>query len=62
METGGKVFAFSDDERGDLMVDDRVIEVGSKTKEKKGADFVVRGDIDLPVGKAIPMWVWGFEY
>lgn len=55
METGGKVLASSDDERGDLMVDDRVIEVGSKTKEKKGADFVVRGDIGLPVGKAIPM-------
>jgi predicted AAA+ superfamily ATPase len=62
METGRKVFASMDEKRGDLIVDDRVIEVGGKTKAKKGADFVVRDDIDLPVGKAIPMWVWGFEY
>jgi hypothetical protein len=62
LETGRKVFASTDEKRGDLIVDDRVIEVGGKTKPKKGADFVVRDDIDLPVGKAIPMWVWGFEY
>jgi hypothetical protein len=40
----------------------RASEFSGKTKAKKGADFVVRDDIDLPVGKAIPMWVWEFEY
>lgn len=62
MEAGHKVFAASDERRGDLIVDDFSIEVGGKTKQKKRADFVVRDDIDLPVGKAIPMWIWGFLY
>jgi predicted AAA+ superfamily ATPase len=62
MESGRKVFASADEKRGDLVVDGRLIEIGGKTKERKGADYVVRDDIDLPVGRAIPMWVWGFEY
>jgi len=62
MESGRKVFASPDEKKGDLVVDDRPIEIGGKSKKKKGADYVVRDDIDLPVGQAIPMWVWGFEY
>ncbi len=33
------------------------IEVGGAGKPRKGSDFVIRDDIDLPVGRAIPMWL-----
>lgn len=62
VESGRKVYASPDEKRGDFVVDDRIIEVGGKSKEKRGADYIVRDDIDLPAARSIPMWVWGFGY
>lgn len=61
-EAGRAVFAAPEEKRGDMVVDGRVVEVGGRAKAAKGADFVIRDDIELPMRKAIPMWLWGFGY
>ena len=38
------------------------IEVGFSSKSSKKADFVIRDDIDYPVGKNIPLWLLGMMY
>jgi len=38
------------------------IEVGGISKRPKSADFVIRDDLDLPAGKALPLWLLGLGY
>lgn len=47
----------------DYVLDDGTrIEVGGNRKGAKGADFVIRDDIDVPVGNKIPMWMLGMVF
>jgi uncharacterized protein len=38
------------------------IEVGGASKKIKGADYVIRDDIDYPAGKALPLWLLGMGW
>jgi len=38
------------------------IEVGGASKKPKGADYVIRDDIDYPAGKALPLWLLGMGW
>jgi len=38
------------------------IEVGGASKKLKGADYVIRDDIDYPAGKALPLWLLGMGW
>ena len=60
IDAGFQVFATRDEREGDFIIDGRAIEVGGKGKSPKGADLVVRDDIDLPGRKILPMWMLGF--
>ena len=62
VESGHSLYASDNEEAYDFLVDERSIEVGGRTKAAKGADIVVRDNIDLPSGKALPMWLLGLEY
>ncbi len=52
----------------DFEIDDQFIfEIGGKTKSRKQITgiqnaFLVKDDIEFPVGKALPLWVFGFLY
>ncbi len=38
------------------------LEIGGRNKSSKKADFVIRDDLDVPSGKAIPLWLLGMGY
>ncbi|MCP4158135.1 MAG: hypothetical protein GY757_61110 [bacterium] len=62
IESKRSVFAAVNETECDFLIDGLKIEVGGKKKAIKGADFVVRADIDIPDDKIIPLWMLGFEY
>ena len=62
-ESGRAIEASRDERSADFVVDGQVtIEVGGRNKEHKGADFVVRDDIDTPTRSSLPLWSLGFLY
>ena len=62
-ESGHSVASSADEATGDFVTDDRlVLEIGGASKRPKQADFVIRGDIDQALGKALPLWALGFGY
>ena len=62
-QSGHTVETTRDDSTGDFVVDgSTTIEVGGRSKKAKSADFVVRDDLDVPAGNAIPLWALGFGY
>ncbi len=54
---GCQVFACRDERSGDFIIDGVNVEVGGATKGAKASDLVLRDDIDLPRGKAVPLWL-----
>lgn len=46
----------------DYLVNDIAIEIGGKNKKSKHADYVVSDDLEIPVGKRLPLWIFGFLY
>ena len=62
-EGGASVMATADEAEGDFVVrGSLLVEVGGRGKKIKKADFVVRDDLDVPAGKALPLWSLGFLY
>jgi predicted AAA+ superfamily ATPase len=62
-EAGMKVESTRDETTGDFIVEGKIaIEIGGASKKIKKADFVIQDDIDLPAGKALPLWSLGFMY
>lgn len=69
-ESGWTVEASRDESKGDFFISKDTegmhigfrIEVGGAGKPRKGSDFVIRDDIDLPAGGAIPMWMMGMMF
>jgi predicted AAA+ superfamily ATPase len=61
-ESGHSLYATKDERQGDLLVDEHTVEVGGRAKRLKGADYVIRDDVDLPNEKIIPMWTLWMEY
>ncbi len=57
-----KVYASKKETECDYVVDGYKIEIGGKNKKRKGADLVLRDDIDLPVGDSIPLWMAGLVF
>ena len=43
----------------DFSVDGYTFEIGGRSKKLKGADFVVRDDVDTATKKVIPLWMLG---
>jgi predicted AAA+ superfamily ATPase len=62
MESGHKVWAAAKEEEYDFLIDNRRVEVGGRKKARKGADLVVRDDVDLPAENVLPLWMLGLEY
>lgn len=57
-----KLAACKDETLCDYVVDGKRVEVGGHAKKVKKADFVIRDDIDVPVGNKIPMWMIGMVF
>lgn len=49
-----------DDRQYDFSIDDCTFEIGGRSKKTKGANFVIRDDIDIPSNNVIPLWLLGF--
>jgi hypothetical protein len=63
VEAGRTLSAAADERQGDFLVDGAIpIEVGGTKKQPKTADFVVRDDTDVAIGKVLPLWSLGFMY
>ena len=62
-ESGRRVEAAPDERAADFVIDGRVtVEVGGRSKRRKGADFVIRDDTDVAAGTVVPLWSLGFLY
>jgi hypothetical protein len=59
LKNRGTLLAEKDETKGDLIFNGTHLEIGGANKKPKLANFVIRDDIDLPVGNAIPMWMLG---
>ncbi len=58
----GQIWACDDERVCDFIFNDIKIEVGGGNKKTKGADFVIKDDIDVPVKRSIPLWVLGMMW
>lgn len=61
-DAGLPVFASSNEQDCDFIVDGHRIEVGGQRKHPKTADFVVRDNTDVPTGNILPLWLLGLAY
>jgi predicted AAA+ superfamily ATPase len=61
-QLGKEIFACKDERQGDFTVGNITLEVGGKNKEQKGADFVIRDDLDYPGTTSVPLWVVASMY
>jgi uncharacterized protein len=61
-QSGKVIHACKDERLGDFSVGKITLEVGGRNKSAKGADFVLRDDVDLPSKKVIPLWSLGMIY
>lgn len=69
-EAGWTVETTKDDSTGDFVITSArgtkirklKIEVGGASKKIKGADYVIRDDIDYPAGRALPLWLLGMGW
>ena len=59
---GKQVWATSNEQDGDFIIDNYIIEVGGKKKKRKKSDFIICDDRDLPVDNTIPLWLLGFGW
>jgi uncharacterized protein len=62
LDSGHRVAAASPEQECDFGVDGRKLEVGGRSKRRKGAAVLVRDDLDLPTRDALPLWMLGCEY
>lgn len=60
--SGKAIYACKDETKGDFFVDNKTIEIGGRTKTSKGADYVLRDDIELPTKNIIPLWCMGMMF
>ena len=58
-QSGKEIFAYENEREGDFVVEGKLIEMSGKGKKRKGADFVIRDDLDVPLRNSIPMWILG---
>jgi hypothetical protein len=56
------IYACRAERKGDFVVGDTTLAIGGRNKSVKGADFVVRDDVDLPGKNSIPLWSLGMMY
>ncbi|MDR9769515.1 hypothetical protein [Acetomicrobium sp.] len=61
-EASREIYASDDEKTCGLVVNGVTLEVGGKSKKLKGADFVVRDGLDVPLSGVIPMWLLGMMY
>ena len=61
-QLGKAIFASKSEIPGDFLVDKMTLEIGGKNKKLKGADFVIRDDMEMPGTRSIPMWSLGMMY
>ncbi len=62
LDSGHRVAAARSEQECDFLVDGRKLEVGGRSKRRKGAAVLVRDDLDLPTRDALPLWMLGCEY
>ena len=61
-QLGKAIYASKSEIQGDFLVDKMTLEIGGKNKKLKGADFVIRDDMEMPGTRTIPMWSLGMMY
>lgn len=61
-QMGKNIYACKNEKKGDFVTGKITIEIGGRNKPIKGADFVIRDDIDLPGNRTIPLWSLGMMY
>jgi predicted AAA+ superfamily ATPase len=61
-QMGKAIYASKNETQGDFLVDKMTLEIGGRNKKLKGADFVIRDDMDMPGTRTIPMWSIGMMY
>ncbi|OGQ34274.1 MAG: AAA family ATPase [Deltaproteobacteria bacterium RIFCSPHIGHO2_12_FULL_43_9] len=61
-QMGKNIYACKNERKGDFVVEKITLEIGGRNKSIKGADFVIRDDIDLPGNRTIPLWSLGMMY
>lgn len=61
-QIGLKIYACKDEEKGDFIIDDKLVEVGGRNKKLKAAEYVIRDDIAEPIRNIIPLWMLGLLY
>jgi predicted AAA+ superfamily ATPase len=63
---GFAVTSTRDDRQGDFVITKErrrlTLAVGGKTKSRKGADFVIRDDLDYPSPGVLPLWLLAMSY
>lgn len=48
-----------DDSQYDFSIDNHTFEIGGRSKKIKGADWVIRDDVDIATNNVIPLWMLG---
>lgn len=57
----GAVFASKDERKGDFVSKGMLFEVGGRNKKAKGADYMIRDDLEYPAPRQIPLWTMGMR-
>jgi hypothetical protein len=61
-QLGTVIYASKSEIQGDFLVDKMTLEIGDRNKKLKGADFVIRDDMEMPGTRTSPMWSLGMMY
>ncbi len=62
-QLGRSFHACKDERQGDFIIDKKnILEVGGRNKSLKGAQFVLKDEIDMPGNASIPLWALGMSY
>ncbi|HLB59809.1 MAG TPA: AAA family ATPase [Bdellovibrionota bacterium] len=61
-QLGKEIYAYKEEQKADFVVEKMTLEIGGPSKSPKGADFVLRDDIDMPGNRIIPLWSLGMMY
>ncbi|HBM15093.1 MAG TPA: AAA family ATPase [Lentisphaeria bacterium] len=62
IDSGYSLFSSKNEKECDFVANNKKIEVGGKNKSVKGADYVIKDELEIPYDNNIPLWLLGFEY
>jgi len=59
---GRTIYAESNEQRGDFIIDGVTVEVGGPKKARKTAEWVIRDRVDTPSRGVVPLWMLGMMW